>query len=82
MCLAIPGKVIELLEENGAPMGRVDFDGTVTTACLVYVPEAKIGQYVIVHAGFAISLLDEVEAQRTLEVWREYRAVEENEESE
>jgi hydrogenase expression/formation protein HypC len=82
MCLAIPGVVKELYEDNGLLMGKVDFSGTVTNACLVYVPEAKVGQYVIVHAGFAISLLDEEEAQRTLDVWREYQAAGEREEAE
>lgn len=81
MCLAVPGKVLELSEENGLLMGKIDFSGTTTTACLVYVPEAKVGQYVIVHAGFAISLLDEAEAQRTLDVWREYQEAGEREEA-
>jgi hydrogenase expression/formation protein HypC len=52
-------------------MGRVDYSGTVNTACLSYVPDAKIGQYVLVHAGFAISVLDEDEAQKTLALWDE-----------
>ncbi|UCD64106.1 MAG: HypC/HybG/HupF family hydrogenase formation chaperone [Candidatus Zixiibacteriota bacterium] len=71
MCLAIPGKVIEITEENGLPMGRIDYSGTVNTACLAYVPEVKIGQYVIVHAGFALSIIDEEEARKTLDLMGE-----------
>ena len=74
MCLAIPGQLIEIVEENGLRMGRVDFAGTRGTACLEYVPEAEVGQYVIVHAGFAISVLDEEEAQKTLTLFREMLA--------
>ncbi len=71
MCLAVPGKIIETSEENGLPMGRVDFGGTVIPVCLAYVPEVKVGQYVIVHAGFALNVVDEDEAQKTLALWRE-----------
>lgn len=71
MCLAIPGKIIETFEENGLLMGHIDYNGTVNNTCLAYVPEAQVGQYVIVHAGFAISLLDEEEAQKSLEAWDE-----------
>ena len=71
MCLAIPGKVLEITEEYGLKMGRVDYDGTVQRACLAYVREVTVGQYVLVHAGFAINVLDEEEALRTLALWRE-----------
>jgi hydrogenase expression/formation protein HypC len=71
MCLAIPGKVIEITEENGLAMGRIDYAGTVNTACLAYVPEVNVGQYVIVHAGFALSVVDEVEARKTLDLFDE-----------
>ncbi|KAA3609343.1 MAG: HypC/HybG/HupF family hydrogenase formation chaperone [Calditrichaeota bacterium] len=71
MCLAIPGKVIELYEENGLQMGKLDYAGTVNTACLAYVPEIQVGQYAVVHAGFAISILDEEEAKKTYELWDE-----------
>ncbi|KAA3655839.1 MAG: HypC/HybG/HupF family hydrogenase formation chaperone [Calditrichaeota bacterium] len=71
MCLAIPGKLIELYEENGLKMGKLDYAGTVNTACLAYVPEIKVGQYAVVHAGFAISVIDEEEAQKTYELWDE-----------
>ena len=71
MCLAIPGKVIEQYEDNGLLMGRIDYEGTVNTACLAYVPEVKVGDYVVVHAGFAISVIDEDEAAKTLKLWDE-----------
>ena len=71
MCLAIPGKLLEIFEENGLRMGRIDYSGTLKEACLEYVPEAGIGQYVIVHAGFAISLLDEEEALNSLDALQE-----------
>jgi len=68
MCLAIPGKILSIeTGEGGLPMGRVDFGGVAKSVCLAYVPEAKLGDYVIVHVGFAISLLDEEEARRTFE---------------
>jgi len=66
MCLAIPGKVAELYEAGGVSMARVDFGGIVREACMAYLPEARLGEYVLVHAGFAITTVDEEEAQRTL----------------
>jgi len=66
MCLAIPGKILETFETNGLLMGKIDFGGVVREACLVYVPEAKIGDYTIIHAGFALSLIDEKEALEAL----------------
>lgn len=69
MCLAIPGKIIEVYEENELKMGKIDFSGSVNTACLAYVPEAETGQYVVVHAGFAIQVLDEQQAQEVFEAW-------------
>ena len=71
MCLAIPGKLVEIAEEDGLKTGRIDYSGTVGKACLEYVPEAQLGQYVLVHAGFAISVIDEEEAKKTLELWNE-----------
>lgn len=68
MCLAIPGKVVELSERNGMRMARVQFGGIIREACLEYVPAAQVGQYVLVHVGFAISLVDEEEARRTYEL--------------
>jgi hydrogenase expression/formation protein HypC len=66
MCLAIPGRVTELYESAGVPMARVDFGGIAREACLAYVPEARPGDYVLIHAGFAIARMDEGEAARTL----------------
>ncbi|MEN8005886.1 MAG: HypC/HybG/HupF family hydrogenase formation chaperone [Candidatus Krumholzibacteriota bacterium] len=66
MCLAIPGKVLETFEENGLVMGLIDYAGTRNQACLTYTPEAEVGNYVIVHAGFALQVLNEEEAQASL----------------
>ena len=71
MCLAIPGKVIETLESDGMKMAKVSFGGMVKQVCLEYTPEAAPGDYVLVHVGFALSRIDEAEAQRT------YRLLEE-----
>ena len=71
MCLAIPGKLIKIYENTGLKMGEVDYDGTVSQVCLEYVPEIALGQYTIVHAGFALSILDEDEARKTLDIWQE-----------
>jgi hydrogenase expression/formation protein HypC len=76
MCLAIPGRLIEIIDEGGLPMGRIDYAGTIQTACLAYVPEAVAGQYVLVHAGFALSVVDEEEAHKTLALWNELIAAE------
>jgi len=63
MCLGIPGKVTELFDRNELPMAKVEFGGILKDVCLAYTPEAQIGQYVLVHVGFAISLIDEDEAE-------------------
>lgn len=65
MCLAIPGKVTELFTHEGMHMARVQFGAVTREACLDYVPETQVGDYVLVHVGFAISRVDEEEAQRT-----------------
>ena len=65
MCLAIPGKILDISELNGMRAGRVQFGGVVRQACLDFVPEAAVGDYVIVHVGFAISRVDREEAERT-----------------
>ena len=62
MCLAIPGKLIEVYRQNELPMGKVEFGGITKEVCLVYTPEAQIGEYVLVHVGFALSRIDEAEA--------------------
>jgi hydrogenase expression/formation protein HypC len=66
MCLAIPGRVLEKNEENGLVMGLIDYAGTRNKACLVYTPEAEVGDFVIVHAGFALQVLNEDEAASSL----------------
>ncbi len=77
MCLGIPGKIIDMYEANGLPMGKVDFGGVTKEICLAYVPEAQIGNYTIVHVGFALNILDEAEALETLQLLREIGAVDE-----
>ena len=67
MCLAIPGKILSIEGEDFARRARVSFGGVAREVSLAYVPEAEVGDYVIVHAGFGISLLDEAEAMRTFE---------------
>ena len=72
MCLAIPGKILEIDTTNELMrMGRVEFGGVARDICLTYVPDAQIGDYVIVHTGFAISQVDEKSAQETLELLTE-----------
>ncbi len=66
MCLAVPGKILEIYETNGLLMGKIDFGGVTREACLTYVPEAKVGDYTIIHVGFALNLIDEAEAIETL----------------
>ncbi len=71
MCLAVPGKVVEISEENGLKMGKIDYGGTQNSTCLEFVPDVNIGEYVIVHAGFALNVLDEKEAKKTLDIFDE-----------
>ena len=66
MCLAIPGRIIDRYEDSGLPMARIDYAGAVAAACLSYTPEAVVGDYVLVHAGFALQVLNEEEAQASL----------------
>jgi hydrogenase expression/formation protein HypC len=68
MCLAVPGKIVTSEEQNGVRIGRVQFGGIVREACLDLVPEATIGDYVLVHVGFAISRVDREEAERSYEL--------------
>ena len=77
MCLGIPGRVTEVYDRQGVTMGKVDFDGILKEVCLAYVPEIQVGDYTIVHVGFAITQLDEQEAQETLALFREMGALEE-----
>lgn len=73
MCLAIPGQILSLRDDDSSPlrMGRVSFGGIVKEVCLAYTPEAKVGDYVIVHVGFALGVVDEAEAQRIFAYLRE-----------
>lgn len=72
MCLGIPAKVMETYERDGLTMGKVDFgSGVLREACFAYTPEVQPGDYAIIHVGFAISLIDEEEANRTLELLAE-----------
>jgi hydrogenase expression/formation protein HypC len=64
MCLGVPGKVVETYHEHDVLMGRVEFGGVFKRVCLEHVPEARIDDYVLVHVGFALSRIDEVEARR------------------
>jgi hydrogenase expression/formation protein HypC len=77
MCLGVPGKIVEVYESNGLQMAKVDFGGIFREACLSYVPEAQVGEYCIIHVGFAISLLSEKDAMETLELLREMGSIEE-----
>lgn len=77
MCLGVPGKIVETYEKGGLKMAKVDFGGIFREACLSYVPEAKVGEYCVIHVGFAISILSESEAMETLELLRQIGAIEE-----
>jgi hydrogenase expression/formation protein HypC len=70
MCLGIPGKIIEIYVANGLQMGKIDFGGVVREACLQYVPEAKSGDYTLIHVGFALNIISEEDAMETLEILR------------
>ncbi len=76
MCLGIPGRITEIRDEVGLAMGRVDFGGVRKDACLAYLPDVHVGDYVIVHVGFAISKVDEAEAIKTLQILDEMGVIE------
>jgi hydrogenase expression/formation protein HypC len=67
MCLGIPGRIVEIYREHDVQMGKVDFGGVAKRACLEHVPEAQVGDYVLVHVGFALSRIDAEEARRVFE---------------
>jgi hydrogenase expression/formation protein HypC len=71
MCLGVPGKIIEIYDNDSLPMGKIDYGGVVKDACLAYVPEAQVGDYVIIHVGFALNVLSPEEAEETLKTFRE-----------
>ena len=71
MCLAVPGKVEQIFDAHGTRMGKVNFGGVVKEVCLAYLPDIEVGDYTIVHVGFAISKIDEKSAQDTLRTFDE-----------
>ncbi len=77
MCLGVPGKITEIYNKDDLKMGVIDFGGVTREACLEYIPESDIGDYVLIHVGFAISKLSEEEAQETLKLIREIANIEE-----
>jgi hydrogenase expression/formation protein HypC len=77
MCLAIPGRLVETSREDDVAMGKVDFGGTRKRVCLEHVPDAKVGDYVLVHVGFALSRIDEAEARRVFDFLESMKALEE-----
>ena len=77
MCLAIPGKVVETYCEHDVLMGKVDFGGVAKRVCLDHVPEVEVGRYVLVHVGFALSVVDEAEARQIFAFLRQMNDLEE-----
>lgn len=71
MCLGVPGKIVEIYTSRGLRMCKIDFGGVLREACLETLQDAQVGDYTIVHAGFALSLLSEEDAKETLEMLRE-----------
>jgi len=76
MCLAVPGKIVEIYDLAGTRMCKIDFGGVIREACLQALPEAKVGDFTIVHAGFALNVLSETEARETLDALRELGEIE------
>jgi len=77
MCLGVPGRGVEKYVDDEIPMAKVDFDGVKKRVCLVHVPDVAVGEYVLVHVGFALTRLDEAEARRTFELLAELGMLEE-----
>ena len=71
MCLGIPGKILSIYDDHGTKMAKIDFGGVSREACIEVIPEAKPGDWTIIHAGFALNLLSEEDAQETLDILRE-----------
>ncbi|MGW6913905.1 HypC/HybG/HupF family hydrogenase formation chaperone [Kitasatospora sp. NPDC054939] len=69
MCLAVPGRVLDVEDRDGTRMATVDFGGVVKEVCLEYLPDLQVGEYAIVHVGFALQRLDEESARKTLELF-------------
>jgi hydrogenase expression/formation protein HypC len=76
MCLGVPGKITEIYENAGMSMGRIDFGGVTREVCLAYVPEARVGDYAMIHVGFALNLMSETEANESLDLLRQIADVE------
>ena len=81
MCLGIPGKVIELYDEKNMKMAKVDFGGVIKEACMSYLPEIKIGDYTLIHVGFGLSIIDEEEANETLDLLKQISSFQEEDAS-
>jgi hydrogenase expression/formation protein HypC len=77
MCLAIPGKVLEIQEVDGVKMGKTNFGGIVKQVCLQYTPDVLVGDYVLVHVGFALNKVDEKEAERTYKALEDLQQLDE-----
>jgi len=77
MCLAVPGKIVEVRDERGTRMATIDFDGIRKDICLAYLPDLAVGEYAIVHVGFAIARVDEASALETLALFRDLGILEE-----
>jgi len=77
MCLGVPGKIIEIYDRDNMRMGKIDFGGATREACLDFVPEANLGDYAIIHVGFAISILSEEDAMETLALLQEITDIDE-----
>ena len=71
MCLGVPGKVLDIRDERGTQMATVDFGGVTKDVCLAYTPQAQVGDYTLIHAGFAITMVDEESALKTLELFEQ-----------
>lgn len=78
MCLGIPGKITQIYQVNDLLMGKIDFDGVTREVCLAYVPEAKVGDYALIHVGFALNLVSESEAQETLALLKQITDIEQD----
>ncbi len=77
MCLAVPGRVESIYPQHGTHMGKVNFGGVIKEVCLAYLPDIQVGDYTIVHVGFAISKIDEASAQETLQTFADLGILEE-----
>ena len=77
MCLAVPGRVLSVAEQDGTTMAQVDFGGLQKEVCLAYIPDVQVGEYVIVHVGFALQRLDEESARASLELFEQLGLLEE-----